>query len=152
MRYLTAILGVALVVFATTFAIAETTPKTKKNMDGKDKVVTTPSGLKYVDVVAGTGATPKSGQTVVMNYTGTFEDGKKFDSNVDPAFHHVEPFTFPLGQGRVIKGWDEGISTMKVGGKRKLIIPPELAYGSTARGPIPANSTLLFDVELVSIK
>ncbi|MBI4469661.1 MAG: FKBP-type peptidyl-prolyl cis-trans isomerase [Acidobacteria bacterium] len=120
---------------------------TKNRIGGKQ--VTTPSGLKYVDLVEGTGASPKVGQTVVVHYTGTLEDGKKFDSSVDRA----EPFEFPIGVGRVIKGWDEGVMTMKVGGKRQLTIPPELGYGARGAGNvIPPNSTLIFDVELLSIK
>jgi peptidylprolyl isomerase len=115
--------------------------------------VTTSSGLKYIDTKVGTGASPKTGQTCVMHYTGwLYEGGKKgakFDSSVDRG----QPFEFPIGTGRVIKGWDEGVATMKVGGKRTLIIPPELGYGARgAGGVIPPNATLLFDVELLAIK
>jgi peptidylprolyl isomerase len=110
---------------------------------------TTPSGLKYRDMVVGTGSSPTSGQTVTVDYTGTLTDGKKFDSSRDRG----QPFDFRIGVGQVIKGWDEGVSTMKVGGRRELVIPPELAYGSRAvGGVIPANSTLIFDVELLSAK
>ena len=110
---------------------------------------TTPSGLKYVDEVEGTGASPETGQTVTVHYTGTLTDGKKFDSSRD----RNQPFSFTIGIGQVIKGWDEGVATMKVGGKRKLTIPAELGYGSRgAGGVIPPNATLLFDVELISIK
>ena len=117
------------------------------NMADTD-VVTTESGLKYKELQAGTGATPKKGETVVVHYTGTLEDGTKFDSSRD----RNQPFKFKLGEGQVIKGWDEGISTMKVGGRRQLIIPPELGYGARgAGGVIPPNSTLLFDVELLKI-
>jgi FKBP-type peptidyl-prolyl cis-trans isomerase len=117
------------------------------------KVVTTASGLQYEDLIVGSGASPKSGQSVTVNYTGTLEDGTKFDSNTDPAFNHVEPFTFSIGIGQVIKGWDEGVMSMKVGGKRKLIIPAKLAYGDTPpRGtPIKAGSTLIFTVELLKV-
>ena len=118
------------------------------------KIMTTPSGLQILDATVGTGATPKPGQICVMHYTGwLYEDGKKgkkFDSSVD----RNEPFEFPIGQRKVIAGWDEGVSTMKVGGKRTLIIPPHLGYGDrdVGNGLIPANSTLLFDIELLEIK
>ncbi len=111
--------------------------------------VTTPSGLKYTDVKEGTGAQPRAGQTAVVHYTGWLLDGTKFDSSKDRG----QPFSFPLGRGRVIKGWDEGVATMKVGGKRKLIIPPALGYGPAGRPPkIPGNSTLVFEVELLNVK
>ena len=111
------------------------------------------TGLQYKDTKVGTGATPKIGQTAVVHYTGWLynngEKGKKFDSSRDRG----EPFAFPLGQGQVIKGWDEGVETMKVGGKRTLVIPPELGYGARgAGGVIPPNAWLIFDVELVGVK
>lgn len=113
------------------------------------KTVTTSSGLQYVDETVGTGAAPRVGQTAVVHYTGWLADGKKFDSSWD----HGEPFEFALGRGNVIKGWDEGVATMKVGGKRKLIIPPDLGYGARgAGGVIPPNATLTFEVELLSLK
>ena len=117
------------------------------------KAMTTPSGLQIIDTTVGTGASPKSGQTCVMHYTGWLYDGgakgKKFDSSVDRG----QPFEFPIGMKRVIGGWDEGVATMKVGGKRTLIIPPELGYGARgAGGVIPPNATLIFDVELLGIK
>jgi peptidylprolyl isomerase len=115
--------------------------------------VKTASGLQYIDAKVGTGASPKAGQTAVVHYTGWLSEGgnkgKKFDSSVDRG----EPFDFPVGQGRVIKGWDEGVATMKVGGKRTLIIPASLGYGASgAGGVIPPNATLIFDVELLSVK
>jgi peptidylprolyl isomerase len=109
--------------------------------------VTSSSGLKYVDEVVGTGASPRPGATVTVHYTGTLTDGTKFDSSVD----RNEPLTFKIGVGKVIQGWDEGVMTMKVGGKRKLIVPPELGYGASGKGKIPPNSTLLFDVELLDV-
>jgi peptidylprolyl isomerase len=111
--------------------------------------VTTSSGLKYIDVVVGDGVSPESGQQVTVHYTGTLEDGTKFDSSRDRG----QPFTFQIGVGQVIKGWDEGVSSMKIGGRRTLIIPPDLGYGSRgAGGVIPPNATLVFDVELLSVK
>jgi peptidylprolyl isomerase len=111
--------------------------------------VTTPSGLKYVELKEGTGATPQTGQTVEVHYVGTLENGTKFDSSRDRG----QPFSFKIGVGQVIKGWDEGLSTMKVGGRRQLIIPSELGYGARgAGGVIPPNATLLFDVELLGVK
>lgn len=115
----------------------------------KENPIKTSSGLQYIDKVAGTGASPQKGQKVIVHYIGTLENGTKFDSSVDRG----QPFEFIIGIGQVIKGWDEGVSTMKVGGKRKLIIPPELGYGSQGAGNvIPPNSTLLFDVELLGTK
>ena len=116
-------------------------------------VTTTPSGLKIIDVKVGTGLSPKAGQTCVMNYTGwLYENGKKgnkFDSSLD----RNQPFSFPIGQHQVIAGWDEGVAGMKVGGKRTLIIPPELGYGARgAGGVIPPNATLMFDVELLGVQ
>jgi peptidylprolyl isomerase len=117
------------------------------------KIMTTASGLKIEDTVVGTGKTPTRGQTCVMHYTGWLYEngvkGKKFDSSLD----RNEPFEFPIGMKRVIGGWDEGVSTMQVGGKRTLIIPPDLGYGARgAGGVIPPNATLMFDVELLDVK
>ena len=117
------------------------------------KTMTTASGLQIIDSKVGTGASPKPGQTCVMHYTGWLYEngvkGKKFDSSVD----RNEPFEFPIGQRKVMAGWDEGVSTMKVGGKRTLIIPPQLGYGARgAGGVIPPNATLMFDVELLDVK
>ncbi len=124
---------------------AATTPQTGQQMNA-----TTASGLQVIDMKDGNGAQPKTGQTCIMHYTGWLYEngakGKKFDSSVDRG----QPFEFPLGMGRVIKGWDEGVATMKVGGKRTLIIPPELGYG--AGGAIQPNATLMFDVELLGVK
>lgn len=109
----------------------------------------TPSAnLKSEDITVGNGNEAKSGQSVTVNYLGTLTDGKKFDSSYD----RKEPFTFTLGAGEVIKGWDEGVAGMKAGGKRRLTIPPELGYGAVAQGSIPANSTLIFEIELLGIK
>ncbi|MBF2029078.1 MAG: FKBP-type peptidyl-prolyl cis-trans isomerase [Oscillatoriales cyanobacterium C42_A2020_001] len=118
---------------------------TTKKLEASENYITTPSGLKYLDMVEGSGDTPQSGQTVSVHYTGTLENGSKFDSSRDRG----QPFQFKLGAGQVIKGWDEGIASMKVGGRRQLVIPPELGYGSRGIGPIPPNSTLIFDVELL---
>jgi len=117
------------------------------------KSMTTASGLQIIDVKEGTGASPKSGQTCVMHYTGWLyengQKGKKFDSSVD----RNEPFEFPIGQGRVIKGWDEGVASMKVGGKRTLILPSDMGYGARgAGGVIPPNAVLVFDVELLEVR
>ncbi|MDP4220237.1 MAG: FKBP-type peptidyl-prolyl cis-trans isomerase [Bacteroidota bacterium] len=114
----------------------------------------TASGLMYIDVKVGKGPTPKVGQNITVNYTGKLTDGKIFDSNVDPSKGHVQPFVTPIGVGKVIKGWDEGMISMKVGGKRKLIVPSDLGYGAngTPDGSIPPNATLIFDVELVKIE
>lgn len=109
----------------------------------------TASGLEYEDIREGTGDSPQTGQTAVVHYVGTLTDGARFDSSRDRG----NPFEFPLGMGRVIKGWDEGVATMKVGGLRKLTIPPELGYGARgAGGVIPPNATLIFEVELLAIR
>jgi peptidylprolyl isomerase len=143
----------ALLVLAVIAAIAGIAPAAPVAAQTAGKPVTTPSGLQIVDTKAGTGASPKTGQICVMHYTGWLYEngakGKKFDSSVDRG----QPFEFPIGTHRVIAGWDEGVATMKVGGKRTLIIPPELGYGARgAGGVIPPNATLIFDVELLEVK
>jgi peptidylprolyl isomerase len=114
----------------------------------EEQIVKTPSGLGYVELVEGTGPQPKTGQSVRVHYTGWLENGKKFDSSHDRR----EPLVFPVGRGQVIKGWDEGVGSMRVGGKRKLIIPASLGYGDRgAGGAIPPGATLIFEVELLGI-
>jgi FKBP-type peptidyl-prolyl cis-trans isomerase len=121
--------------------------KETKNM--AEQTVTTESGLKYLDVTVGTGRLAELGDTASVHYTGWLADGKKFDSSVD----RKEPFSFRLGAGQVIKGWDEGVMGMKIGGKRKLTIPPQLGYGARgAGGVIPPNATLTFDVKLLDLR
>jgi peptidylprolyl isomerase len=132
-------------------AAAAVTPKAAFAQTAKP--VTTPSGLQITDTKVGTGATPKPGQICVMHYTGWLYQngakGQKFDSSLD----RNEPFEFPIGQKKVIGGWDEGVASMKVGGKRTLIIPPALGYGARgAGGVIPPNATLIFEVELLGVK
>jgi FKBP-type peptidyl-prolyl cis-trans isomerase FkpA len=138
-----------LIVFALVgiaFGRADTNTYSPTKVEGKPK--TTTSGVEYWDIVVGTGATAVPGKRVGVHYTGWLTNGKKFDSSVDRG----RPVSFPLGAGRVIKGWDEGIAGMKVGGKRQLRIPPELGYGiHGSPGVIPPNAVLIFDVELLAI-
>ena len=141
------------VALATTLSLVATGVTAMSEAANAQPVTTTPSGLKIIDIKVGTGPSPKPGQTCVMNYTGWLYEngnkGKKFDSSLD----RNQPFSFPIGQHQVIAGWDEGVATMKVGGKRTLIIPPELGYGARgAGGVIPPDATLIFDVELLSVK
>lgn len=135
----------ALFLFATaTLAHADTSAPSKT----KGKPVTTPSGLKYWELKKGSGAVAKAGDSVQVHYTGWLTEGKKFDSSVDRG----SPFVFKLGAGMVIKGWDEGVAGMKVGGKRQLHIPAELGYGARGAGDaIPPNAALIFDVELLGV-
>ncbi len=118
-----------------------------KKSEEKTPVAPVSSGLLIEDTLVGTGEEALVGKKVTVHYTGTFADGTKFDSSLDRG----TPFEFSLGAGEVIKGWDQGVAGMKVGGKRKLVIPPDLGYGDRAIGPIPANSTLYFEVELLGV-
>lgn len=121
---------------------------TEEGEMAEENVVTTESGLQYVVITEGNGATPQTGNRVFVHYVGTLEDGTQFDSSRDRG----RPFEFTIGRGQVIKGWDEGVGMMKVGDRRKLIIPPDLGYGASgAGGVIPPNATLIFDVELLRI-
>jgi len=153
-RKLVLVLGLALALFPAVTppaAAEEKAPqKEEKAKKVEEKTIKTASGLAYVDLQEGKGDAVKYGQTVEVHYTGWLTDGKKFDSSKDRG----RPFVFPLGQGRVIKGWDEGVNGMKVGGKRKLIIPPHLGYGAAGAGGgiIPPNATLVFEVELLKIQ
>ncbi|MEM8639329.1 MAG: FKBP-type peptidyl-prolyl cis-trans isomerase [Cyanobacteria bacterium P01_G01_bin.54] len=136
---------------ATTVATTEASEAPTETTDATDgaEAVTTESGLQYIDQVVGEGPEAKRGQIVYVHYTGYLEDGTKFDSSRDRG----PSFSFPLGRGRVIKGWDEGVAGMKVGGKRKLTIPYDLAYGERGvRGVIPPKATLIFDVELLDVQ
>jgi peptidylprolyl isomerase len=117
--------------------------------EDEEQFITTESGLKYRDIIEGIGRTPQKGQRLIVHYTGYLENGKEFDSTYDKD----KPFEFVLGSGQVIKGWEEGLATMKAGGKRKLIIPPQLAYGIKGfKNSIPPNATLIFEIELLNIR
>ena len=145
------VISLVLTGILTSNATAEIKKEVKKMQ--KTDEITTPSGLKYIDKVVGTGKSPTKGQTVTVHYTGWLnnngEKGKQFDSSVD----HGQPFQFTIGVGQVIKGWDEGVSKMKIGGERELIIPSLLAYGERgAGGDIPPNATLIFNVKLLGVK
>jgi peptidylprolyl isomerase len=142
------IVAVVLTAMCSVSAMAAPEQASVKGNTATVKAVVTASGLKYTDVKVGSGASPVKGKQVKVHYTGTLENGKKFDSSVD----RNEPFSFVIGVGQVIPGWDEGVMSMKVGGKRKLVIPSKLGYGAAgAGGVIPPNATLLFDVELLDV-
>jgi peptidylprolyl isomerase len=154
-RLFSAALIAALAAVAARADEPKPTPAPGAEKTGNSKMTKTPSGLQYEDVKVGGGASPQKGQTCFMHYTGWLWEngvkGKQFDS--DNGKYDGKGHSFPLGQGRVIKGWDEGIATMKVGGQRVLLIPPDLAYGSRGYpGVIPPNATLIFEVELLDIK
>jgi len=141
------VIAIVLVVLIAATAIGYLVSK-RSGTNGGGTEITTSSGLKYIDVVTGTGPSPQPGQTVTVNYTGKLVNGTEFDSSAKQG----KPYQFRIGTGVVIKGWDEGLMTMKVGGKRKLTVPPGLGYRNQSNGLIPPNSTLLFDVELLDVK
>lgn len=139
----------ALLLCVPTLMMSQDKPNTATPTKVEGNGIRTVSGLRYWDITVGTGTEAKSGKTVKVHYTGWLENGKKFDSSVDRG----RPFEFKLGEGMVIKGWDEGVKGMKVGGKRQLLIPPDLGYGQRgAGGVIPPDATLIFDVELLGVK
>lgn len=140
------LIAVAVAIPACSQKETKTVPETRQTLPENGKSVTTASGLIYTDLVVGNGPSPTPGKQVKVHYTGWLENGTKFDSSLD----HGQPFVFTIGAGQVIPGWDEGVMTMKTGGKRKLIIPPQLGYGSAgAGGVIPPDATLIFEVELL---
>jgi FKBP-type peptidyl-prolyl cis-trans isomerase FkpA len=143
------LLGIVLGTAVMAVLVAACSQSQAPSGGGGGQEVTTASGLKYTDTKVGTGAEAKAGQTVSVHYTGWLTNGTKFDSSKDRG----QPFNFPLGGGRVIKGWDEGVAGMKVGGVRRLTVPPQLGFGASgAGGVIPPNATLVFEVELLDVK
>jgi FKBP-type peptidyl-prolyl cis-trans isomerase len=144
------VLSIASILLATiTIGYCQAAPSGNQTMNENKQLTTTPSGLKFNDEVIGKGPAARPGQTVIVHYTGWLTNGSKFDSSLD----RNEPFKFVLGQGQVIRGWDEGVASMRVGGKRHLVIPANLGYGPGGMPPtIPPNSTLVFDVQLLSIQ
>ena len=153
-RILFGLFGVGILLFATSCRDNVTGPKDPTELEfapflgvNLDQMTKSSTGLYYQDLVVGTGAEAEAGQEVTVHYTGWLHDGTKFDSSVDRNV----PFVFDLGVGQVIAGWDEGVQGMRVGGKRKLVIPPSLGYGPVRQGSIPGNSTLIFDVELLAV-
>jgi len=143
------IITAAILLIAVTILMAQTKTDTSAPTKVTGDGVKNPSGLQYWDIKVGTGTEAKSGSHVTVHYTGWLTSGKKFDSSVDAG----KPFDFTIGQGQVIKGWEEGVAGMKVGGKRQLRIPPDMGYGERGYpGVIPANATLIFDVQLLAVK
>jgi peptidylprolyl isomerase len=146
------VLGLIYITIKSKNPVAEDLPTGQEENTNMDNTQAQGQGVIITILKEGTGAVAKVGDSVSMNYTGTFADGTAFDSNIDPKFQHVEPFVFTIGAGQVIKGWDVGIAGMKVGEKRKLELAPEFAYGEAgAGGVIPPNATLIFEVELLGI-
>ncbi len=136
------------IVFITISFVVSACSGAKEISNEEIKMIKTPSGLQYGDILIGRGEPVKSGQQLTVHYVGTYLDGKKFDSSRD----RNQPFIFTIGKGLVINGWEEGLLGMKVGGKRKLIIPPELAYGTDGTGFVTENSSLIFEIELIDAK
>jgi len=148
-RHLILIIFAAVAALAVACSGSDSSTKGNPSSEVNMETTTTPSGLQYTDIVVGTGEAASEGATAVVHYTGWLMDGTKFDSSLDRG----QPLDFVIGQGRVIKGWEEGVGTMNVGGKRELIIPPDLAYGVRgAGGVIPPDATLKFEVELMELK
>lgn len=145
--FMVSTLGLSTAIGPIPIALAQTAPAAEP-APTESNVTTLDSGLQYTEIEVGEGAIAQPGTLVVVHYTGTLEDGTKFDSSFDRNW----PFGFPLGQGQVIPGWEQGIAGMRVGGKRQLVIPPDLAYGDAEVGPIPPNSTLIFEVELLGVR